>query len=233
MSRISRKEWGARPPRGVDRLPWAAIDTLYVHYTAAESDRSGDPRVRARGIQNYHMDTKGWRDVAYTHGFTDEGDVVELRGWEVHTAATGIENDHSQALVFFGADKEGRDDVTPRGRQALRGLVNEALDLKRGPLAVKGHTEARDPAGQTDCPGRELLAYIHFQNGQGWRLEKRFRYPHRFFTFAAWYLGEGPYKEFGPRNRAAYPDELFQRRIPARYWVALRYFLAQRKRKGG
>ena len=233
MARYTRAQWGAKPPKSAPTLlPWSRIDTLYVHYTSMASESEGDPRGVARAIQRFHQVTRGWNDIAYTHAFTDEGDILELRGWNVYTAATGIENGHSQALVFFGGDRLGRDDVTAAGRKALRTLVNEAFQKAGKTLVVKGHTEARDPTGQTACPGLELLSFIHIQNKDGWRWESRtgYKWPKRFFTFAAWYLGEGPFKQYGPKSKAHYPRHLFPRRIQPVYWAALRYFLAQRKK---
>jgi hypothetical protein len=145
---ISRAGWQADPPTSVTRLPWGRIDTIYVHYTASEADRVGDPRARMRGIQDYHQDTNGWADIAYSFAFTYEGDVLEGRGWEVYPAATAGQNGHSVAFVFLGADKEGRDDVTDRGRKALGWLILEAQKRAGKRLEVKGHRE--DVA--TACP---------------------------------------------------------------------------------
>lgn len=224
MNIISRAGWNARPPKERDVLPWTKIDTIFVHYTAAFIDESGDPRARMRGIQNYHMDTKGWNDIAYNFAFARTGEALEGRGWAIHSAATGKENDHSVAFVFLGADKVGRDDVTAKGRTTLGDLIRQAGQFKRG-LMVKGHTEAPGVAGATACPGKELLAYVHLK---GWEHDEnvKFQYPAKFFQWAAWYLGEGDYADFGPRSKGRRPN------VPVHlkpiYWVALRRFLRAR-----
>lgn len=225
MKIITREEWKARPPVSRDILPWTRIDTIFVHYTASMSDETGDPRARMRGIQNYHMDTKGWNDIAYNFGFARTGEVLEGRGWCIQSAATGKENSHSVAFVFLGADKEGRDDVTKDGRAALGSLIRQARTMKGHGLIIKGHTEAPGVAGATECPGKELLAYIHLA---GWEHDEniKYQYPDKFFQWAAWYLGEGTYADFGPRAPEHRPN------LPAHlkpvYWIALRRFLRAR-----
>lgn len=225
MNVIERAGWNARPPKSRDALPWSQIDTVFVHYTAAFSDESGDPRVRMRGIQNYHMDTKGWNDVAYNFAFARTGEVLEGRGWGIQSAATGAENDHSVAFVFLGADKVRRDDVTAKGRASLGDLIRAARKLKGRGLIIKGHTEAPGVAGETECPGAELLAYVHLR---GWEHDEnvKFQYPAKFFQWAAWYLGEGKYTEAGPRNPKVRPN--LPVALKPIYWVALRRFLRAR-----
>jgi hypothetical protein len=236
MEMISRREWGARPPRSVTRLSWAVIDRIYVHYTSMLSDQTGDPKLKMRGIQNFHMDVRKWTDVAYNFAFTALGLILEGRGWNVRSAATGVENGRSVAFVFLGGDKEGRDDVTPKGRAALGRLIREAMRLKReadgGILSVRGHTQAPGDSGETACPGAELMHYISMQ---GWRVaEPVVKYPKHAFTFFAWYLGETPtFKPHGPRNPDVRPKSLpspYEVHKMALYYAALRHYLAKRKK---
>lgn len=227
---IPRKDWNARSPVQVSHLPWSEIDTIYVHYTSMLSDETGDPREKMRGVQNYHMDTKHWNDFAYNFAFSRMGQILEGRGWQVKSAATGPENSHSVAFVFLGGDKVDRDDVTAKGRVALGNLIREAMSLKHGKLFVKGHTQAPGSVGNTACPGPELLNFIALQ---GWEIqEPAIRYPKRFFRFAAWYLGEGDFKKYGPHKLSVRPKALPYRGSPQMipYMIALRHFVAQRKK---
>lgn len=233
---ITRQEAGLRPPTSISHLAWSAIDTIYVHYTSMLSDMTGDPKAKWRGVQNYHMLVKKWADVAYNWAFTFSGEILAGRGWNVRSAATGVENSHSVAFVFLGGDRDGRDDVTPKGRDALGKLIREALRQKRlanGPnatLAVKGHTQAPGAAGNTACPGLELLHYIALR---GWEIvEPVVKYPRYFYLFAAWRLGEGDFKPYGPHNLSVRPKQLPRRGSPvlAAYWIALRHFLLMRKK---
>lgn len=234
MNFTTRQEWKANPPNSVVPLSWMDIDTIFVHYTSMESDQTGDPKIKMRGIQRYHQVTKGWADIAYNWAFATTGEILQGRGWGVKSAATGVENSHSVAFVFLGGDKEGRDDVTPKGRSALGILIREAMKLKTeadgGTLKVLGHTQAPGVAGATDCPGKELLSYIAIQ---GWKIkEPTIKYPKNFFLFASWYLGEGNFKKYGPHNLRVRPKELPGRFTPGTValMVALRSYLKRRKK---
>lgn len=233
----TRTEIGLRLPKGVTGLSWRQINTIFVHYTAAEYDRTGNPFERLRGIQDMHMGSgglgmpNGGSDIAYNKAFSYKGAKFNLRGWEVKSGATGSENDHSQAIVFLGTDKAGRDDVTDKGRRAAGELIREAMRFKKnadgGMLIVKGHTEAPGKAGATACPGDELLAYIHLK---GWQTDEFRGYPKRFFLWTEWWLGEGRFKKYGPHNRKVRPRQLRGMPITPYYWFVLRRFLKQRRK---
>jgi hypothetical protein len=141
-------------------LPASAVDGIVYHYTAAGSDEQADHRNcagRVRGVQNYHMDTKGWADIAYPLLVCKHGYVFEGRGLTRMGAATLGHNDHTLAVCFLGDDNVNRDDLTPAGRKAL--LEATRWILASHPRAKKrwGH---RDLV-QTDCPGDEIFKYIH------------------------------------------------------------------------
>lgn len=234
---VTRSGWGARPPKAQTALPWPQVDAIAIHYSAAMSDEVPDYASRVRGIQNFHMDTNGWSDIAYSHLVSRTGIKFVGRGWGTQTAATLHHNDHTQAICFLGADKDGRDDVTDSGRRAISELIYDAAKLsgKRigiahqqhgitGFLAIGGHKDFVS----TDCPGAELY---HFITLRGWEAYAPkppvIPYPPKFFLWAAWKLGEGAFKPYGPSNQAVRPKGL--PRITPLYWLALRRFKAARK----
>lgn len=47
-----------------------------------------------------------------------------------------------------------------------------------------------------------------------------------YWSWLAWYLGEGPWRPYGPRNAKARPN--VPARIPSKWWSALRAFLKKR-----
>jgi len=131
------------------------MDECVLHYTSMGSDQIGDQAERVRGVQRFHMDTRGWSDIAYSFLYSDDGSIFEGRGWGVRTAATGPANGYSHAFCFLGADRDGRDDVTDAGREAVGSLILEA-ERRYGSQRVSGH---RQHMG-TSCPGDELMRYI-------------------------------------------------------------------------
>jgi hypothetical protein len=156
---VSRKDWGARPPKAVS--PLRPTRGVAVHYSAVDADeqsRHKNCAARVRAIQSYHMDTRGWNDLAYNFLCCKHGYVFRGRGPRARSAANGSRDANSAylAICFLGDDTKGRDDVTDKGRRAL-------VDARKHLLNV--HPHARETVGHRDlastaCPGDELYAYI-------------------------------------------------------------------------
>ena len=62
---------------------------VYVHHSA------GPQQQTVRTIQNFHMDSRGWSDIAYNWLVNDQGDIFEGRGWGIVGGATKNENSTS------------------------------------------------------------------------------------------------------------------------------------------
>jgi len=159
MRLVTRQQWGARPPRSVVPLPRSAIDTTVFHYSGADADEQADHANcagRVRGIQRYHMDTRGWLDIAYSFLVCVHGYVFAARGYGVRTAATGPANGHSLAVCFLGNDSAGRADVTPAAQQAHVEIARAINERYGRVLRYAGHRDFM----ATACPGDELYRYV-------------------------------------------------------------------------
>lgn len=157
MNYVTRAQWGARNPRAINGL--SRVDTLVFHYSAADADEQSDHKrcaARVKGIQNYHMDTKGWQDIAYNFLICKHGYVFEGRGWSARSAATGNDNNHTLACCFLGDDTKNRDDVTAAGRKAMVELAKVFVRVFPYGRQFKGH---RDFMG-TECPGDEIHGFV-------------------------------------------------------------------------
>lgn len=157
---VSRSGWQARPPKTppVVLLPSAA-DTIVFHYTAALSDQReshADCPVRIRGVQAFHQGGRGWNDIAYNFLVCRHGWIFEGRGIDAKSAATGADNNHTVAVCFLGADKEGRDDVTAAGRAALVEITRWIRQRRPAVKLTRGHRDFM----ATSCPGDEIYAYV-------------------------------------------------------------------------
>lgn len=156
---VTRAAWDARAPRSVNLLEPEDARYLAVHYTAANADEQalhGNCAARVRGIQAYHMDVRGWADIAYSWVFCKHGYIYRGRGIGVRTAATGVANGYTYAACFLGDDTAGRDDVTKEGRAALKEIhafVTRNCPNLRG---VRGHRDFM----ATSCPGDELYRFL-------------------------------------------------------------------------
>jgi hypothetical protein len=134
---------------------------VVVHYSGMNADEERLHRncsARVRGMQRYHIEEKGWLDVAYSHVLCGHGYVFVGRGFGARSAANGTKdaNDRYFAVCFLGDDSAGRSDVTPAARGALRALIAEYRRRYPGGREVRPHSDFV----ATACPGDELRAFI-------------------------------------------------------------------------
>lgn len=157
---VSRAAWGAQRPKEMPvTLAAGAVDTVVFHYTAALADtreRHDDCAMRVRGVQAFHQRGRGWNDIAYNFLVCRHGYVFEGRGIDAKSAATGDDNHHTIAVCFLGADREGRDDVTDAGREALVNVTRYIREQRPSARKVAGHRDFMP----TSCPGDEIYGYI-------------------------------------------------------------------------
>jgi hypothetical protein len=132
-----------------------------VHYSGSNADELSDHKNcagRVKGIQTFHMDGRGWSDIAYSYLVCKHGYTFEGRGVGIRTAANGTNsgNDAYHAVCFLGDDTANRDDVTDAGRRALRETVAMCNGWTAHADLVRPHSWFKPTA----CPGDELRRWI-------------------------------------------------------------------------
>jgi hypothetical protein len=168
---VKRTDWGAARARGRERLDPAVVRGVAIHYSGMNSDEQVEHRNcagRVRGMQRYHMEERGWLDIAYGHVVCGHGYVFVGRGFGVRSAANGTKaaNDRYFAVCFLGDDTAGRADVTPTAYAALGELLRSYDRRIKRELDVRPHSDF----APTTCPGRELRTYIE---RKGWISPRR------------------------------------------------------------
>jgi hypothetical protein len=158
MSRISRRQWGARRRRHhPGRLDAAHVRGIALHWPAM----SGRVRTVAgamaalRGWQAYHMDDHGWSDIAYQEAFDQLGNVYVLRGLKNRSAANGTTTTNGQygaLLLMLGPDEEPSQAMVA----AVRRRIARHRELFPGSRAIVGHGDLKS----TTCPGTVVLEGI-------------------------------------------------------------------------
>ncbi len=160
-------QWNSRtkyPDR--TKLPWK-VDKTVIHWGGGTNP--GDPnntleeqiayeKSILRGWQRYHIDTRGWTDIAYSYAVGQSGMRYRLRG-ENRAGATrgdyegdGIpENEEARALVWIGGQGHEPSDAAYR---SMDSMVDPSM-----PVIL--HFEVR----QTACPGPDWAAW---RDRQGW-----------------------------------------------------------------
>jgi hypothetical protein len=163
---LPRSAWGARASRGGVALDPSVVEGEALHWPgmAKPIDATGDIGMRRiasalRGWQNYHMDGRGWSDIAYQIAIDQAGRAWTLRGLNIRSGANGDADVNRRFGAFLLVLAPG-EKPTAAMIATTKGVI---LDFrKRFPkarLKPYGHKDVR-PAG-TDCPGPIAYAAIN------------------------------------------------------------------------
>lgn len=148
---LPRSAWGARAPTCRSTTnPYRMV----VHHTASPTNDSMTPEQRLRQTQTYHMDTRGYCDIAYNFLMSRDARVWEGRGDSVLGGHTLNQNGGNMALCIIGTYTT--DTLTPQQECAAAGWMAwqsslHGITLNR--TNIKGHREW----GSTECPGQRVF----------------------------------------------------------------------------
>lgn len=150
MRIVSRSQWGARPPARVS--PVKRHDNWFIHWEGGGGYPAAMSEAQImQSIQRFHMQTRGWRDIAYHFIIFNSGNVYEGAGWGNMGTATKGRNSTSHAIMFV---------VGPGRRPSQAALDAAAALIEAG--RVRGYAPVTRPhsaAVPTACPGPELTAW--------------------------------------------------------------------------
>ncbi len=146
-----RESWGARATRCSSRhTPRIAT----IHHTVTPTNDTVSPEVRLRGIQHYHMDTRGWCDIGYHFLVSRDGRVWQGRDERLVGAHVAGHNTGNAGISFMGT--YSRDAATEDQLRAAGRLVAWLHQTYGVSLDLYGHRDL----GQTECPGDMLYSQI-------------------------------------------------------------------------
>lgn len=153
----SRADLGLRKPesRSMFFFPERGGVTLHYGGPAQKITNHNQCKARWKSWQDYHMDTHGWVDIAYTGGFCDHGYAFAGRGAFVRTAANGTNagNDGWYAVTWIGGHGET---PTPAALRAAAWWVKELRDHGRAGPGINNHSDHKNTA----CAGDPLRLFI-------------------------------------------------------------------------
>ena len=150
---VTRAEWGARARRYVNYIQLPS-PYFFVHHAAVES--SDDAR-EVRAHQNYHMDVKGWSDIAYSLLVPDPNPnflVFEGRGIGVQGGHTAGYNRSSHAVCVLGNFQV--DSPSANTLETVARLVKVGRNKRWWGTHVGGHRDV----STSSCPGNNLYAKL-------------------------------------------------------------------------
>lgn len=162
MNVVARFGWNARSELAHTFLYEGELAGLAIHWSDGPgAEDHADCAEIVRGIQNFHMDTRRWNDIAYNHLVCRHGYVFEGRGYGIRSAAQGSAEGNSRyhAICYIG---NGSTPFTSEGKRALQELV---LDYQRRyprAVLVRPHSDF----SPTTCPGNIIRAWI---GGREWK----------------------------------------------------------------
>ena len=160
---VTRAQAGLRPPTSVSRNITPSNGGVALHYGGPAQNIIEHAKCVStwRAWQRYHMDTKGWVDIAYTGGFCNHGYAFAGRGAGVRTAANGT-NDGNQthyAVTWIGGEGEV---PTTEAYEAAEWWIHELRRTAGAARSVKPHRFFKS----TGCPGNHLVAHAQSLDGR-------------------------------------------------------------------
>lgn len=158
---ITRAQWEARPPksRSVGKLTKASTvhwnGNVVTVYGKKEWDHSNCASL-IRGVQNFHMNSRGYADIGYNfvvcpHGYTYEG-----RGLNVVNAANGTNTGNRNSHAICALAGEGNP-FKMEEKNGIRATVKHIADRANAVDMCIGHRDHK----ATACPGDERYKWVH------------------------------------------------------------------------
>ena len=158
MATFTRSEWGSVYPRGGNPIDHPVLEIYVHHYNSAivAPNTLEGSLARVRDAQRYHVETKGWQDIAYSWLADDLGNLFEGRGWWRTGAHTEGSNSSGYGICWLGDSN-----VSPPTAAALRAITS----CTRSGIALGAVTVAPNILGHRDralsaCPGDVLYALL-------------------------------------------------------------------------
>lgn len=157
---FTRSDWGARPPEpGPGPLTPELVRGIVLHWPGMAQPIHEVPAVKAalRSWQDYHMDVKGWSDIAYQVAIDQLGNTYQLRGLRTQSGANGdtTTNERYGALLLVIAPGE---QPSVAMTLAVRRTIARHRELFSSSSAILGHGQVRPEP--TSCPGPAVQAAI-------------------------------------------------------------------------
>ncbi|TDD26550.1 hypothetical protein E1218_13120 [Kribbella turkmenica] len=159
---LPRSAWRARPPNGgPGTLTPSRVQGAVIHWpgTGTTTGIHSQAAVASalRGWQKFHMDDRGWSDIAYQVAVDQAGRAWALRGLRVQSGANGNAdlNERYGAILLVLVTGE---QPTAAMKATTRGVIADFRRIFPRGTAIRPHSAVR-PDG-TDCPGPAARAAI-------------------------------------------------------------------------
>jgi hypothetical protein len=158
---VGRVEWGARAPRSVNALKTDLVKGVVIHHSETsccgiDTAEFENTSAALRSIQNFHMDTRGWADIAYNLAVDARGVIYGLRGIGNRSAANGTSATNDAYVAVMALGSYGNVEPSAALVSGLATAVKTVRAKYPKALELRGHRDVRS----TDCPGSKLYAKL-------------------------------------------------------------------------
>ncbi|RZT26928.1 hypothetical protein EV649_0676 [Kribbella sp. VKM Ac-2569] len=159
---LPRSAWNARPPNGgPGNLTVSRVEGAVIHWpgTGSTSVIHSQAAVASalRGWQDYHMDTRGWSDIAYQIAVDQAGRAWTLRGLRTQSGANGgtdVNERYGAILLILVTGEQ----PSAAMKATTRGVIADFRRIYPRGTAIRPHSAVRPEP--TDCPGDPARAAI-------------------------------------------------------------------------
>ncbi|WP_289007865.1 peptidoglycan recognition family protein [uncultured Thermomonospora sp.] len=129
---------------------------LVVHYDGSDQGLAGKSHQACRqywkNTRKFHMNSRGWADIAYAFAVCPHGIVMEGRGWQRQQAAQPGGNSTWTSVTFMSGPSEAPTRAQINAFKQLRAWLR-GKGLGAG---IRGHRDFIS----TSCPGEKLYALV-------------------------------------------------------------------------
>lgn len=155
----ARTEWGpdSGPSREDLMKPHTrGITSIVIHHTESPNQPPAMERSRLLGIRRYHMEERGWGDLAYHYLIGPSGRIYQGREWRFQgDSGTRYDLDGRLLVCLIGSFTETMPQEA--AMKSLLSLVAGKLhEHKLKPEAVTTHRLV----AATDCPGERMQEWF-------------------------------------------------------------------------
>ncbi|KAH8237637.1 hypothetical protein KR038_003954 [Drosophila bunnanda] len=165
FSIVPRHSWLAQNPMEEPQNLQLPVKYVVILHTATESSEKRAINVRLiRDMQCFHIESRGWNDIAYNFLIGCDGNIYEGRGWHTVGAHTLGYNKLSLGISFIGCFM--RELPTADALNMCRNLL--ARGVQEGHIAPDYRLICHCQCNSTESPGKRLYEEIqkwpHFYN---------------------------------------------------------------------
>ncbi|XP_017018252.1 peptidoglycan-recognition protein LE [Drosophila kikkawai] len=162
---VPRHSWLAQNPMEDPQNLQLPVKYVVILHTATESSEKRAINVRLiRDMQCFHIESRGWNDIAYNFLIGCDGNIYEGRGWHTVGAHTLGYNKLSLGISFIGCFM--RELPTADALNMCRNLL--ARGVQEGHIASDYRLVCHCQCNSTESPGKRLYEEIqkwpHFYN---------------------------------------------------------------------